>query len=359
MALDNSFSRTGLMFGGGVLAAVLILGTVLYVVSNKRSEGGASNVAIGTPSQVTQVDPSPKYTQILNQHNTEQADKAVKTGESYVPVFTAPSAPQAHLAGASNTPAPAPVTAQYTQSAAVGPLSPALQQQVDLLRRAWEPPGNAVIVGSPQQEHAAGPRTGADAASKSPSAAAPVAKRSMLGKTPVVPAVLNGAIKTDEPTMIMATVTAGPMAGGVLNGEAKRVGERVNVKFSSLFLGGRFITVNAVAIDEDSMRSALQGDVDHKYMTRIGIPIILGLVGGYAAAKAIGSSSSVLSPLGGVTTQTEDLSSGQIAAAGVAAGVQAATKVAQQSLDQSKDISVTIPQGQSIGVWFLADVIEP
>jgi intracellular multiplication protein IcmE len=355
MALDKGFSRMGVLAGGGVLAAVLVVGAVLYGVSAKKAESGASNVAIGGAAQVSQAEPSPKYNQILNQHNSEQADKAVKTGESYVPVFTAPSAPQP-APGA----APVQVPPQYTQAGNVGPLSPALQQQVDALRRAWEAPGNAVIVGvAPQQEPGGKGLPAATAASAAAAKAPPAAKRSLLGKTPMVAAVLNTAIKTDEPSLVMATVTAGPMAGGVLHGEAKRAGEVVNVKFTTLFLNGHHITVNAVAIDEDSMRSALIGDVDHKYMARIGIPVLLGIMGGYAAAKAVAPTASVFSPLGSVTQATGNLSDSQITAAGISAGVQAATKVAQQSVDQSKDISVTIPQGQPIGVWFLADVVEP
>lgn len=359
MAMDKGFSRTGMLVAGGIAAMVLIVGGILYVVSNKKSEGGASNVALGTSAQVAQADPSPKYNQILDQHNATQAGKAIKTGESYVPVFTAPATPQP--AEAPKAPVAAPVQ-QYTQATNNQPMSAALQQQVDALRKAWEAPNGVIMVGTGQPVaavSAAQSSAGAQAAPTPAAASAATAKKSLLGKTPIAPAVLNTAIKSDEPSVVMATITAGTMAGGVLHGEAKRAGEVINVTFSSMYLNGRYLTVNATAIDEDSMRSALTGDVDRKYMVRMGLPIILGIVSGFTTAMATPATSTVNSVFGSVTSNTSTLTGKQISAAGIAAGAQAASKIGQQAADQAKDPVVTIPQGQAIGVWFLADVLEP
>lgn len=356
MALDKGFSRTSALVVGGVVGSVLIIGTILYVISSKKSESGASNVALGQAQQVSQSDPSPKYNQILEKHNTEQAGRAIKAGESYVPVFTAPSTAQP----AEPSKQQVHQQVQYTQATSNQPMSPALQQQVDALRKAWEPPSGVVFVGS-NDARSGSPTAVASPVNQPPAKAASAApKRSLLnGKSPMAPAILNTAIKTDEPALAMATITAGPMSGGVLRGEAKRIGEVVDVKFSSMYLNGHYITVNAVAVDEDSMRSALTGEVDRKFMARIGLPILMGALGGFTTAMAAVPATTISSPFGSVTSTTGSADARQITAAGIAAGAQAATKVAQQTTDQSKDISVTIPQGQAIGIWFLSDVLEP
>lgn len=353
MAMDKGFSRTGMLVAGGVAGVVLIVGGILYVVSSKKSEGGASNVALGTPAQVAQADPTPKYNQILEQHNATQAGKAIKTGDSYVPVFTAPATPQP-VEAPKTLPAPTP---QYTQAPSNQPMSPALQQQVDALRKAWEPPAGVVMVGSDRQPTTVAP-AGTSAAKTV--AATATAKKSLLGKTPIAPAVLNTAIKTDEPSVVMATITAGSMVGGVLNGEAKRAGDVITIKFTTMYLNGRYLTINATAIDEDTMRSALTGDVERNYLVRMGLPILLGVVSGFTTAMAAPSNATTVnSAFGSVTSVAGALTGRQISAAGVAAGAQAASKIGQQMADQSKDPVVTIPQGQAIGVWFLSDVLEP
>ena len=86
-------------------------------------------------------------------------------------------------------------------------------------------------------------------------------------------AVLDTSINTDEKgTPIMARIVGGPYKGGKLFGQFTLVDKRVMLSFNILNLPDRdkTISINAVAIDPETARTAMSGEVDNHYLLRYG-----------------------------------------------------------------------------------------
>lgn len=350
--LDKGVSRNLKVIGIIVASAALVVAGVVVFLKTRNQDNLGSEVAINTrQTSARPSEASPRYNELIDQHNKQEGAAAVEKEVSFFPVVTDK---KKNIQPAEVPPPaqPAPQQVQVVQQHVV--MNGGLQAQVDALMRAWAPPGAPVKVTVEAAQKQAAQPSQAVAQEGQQSAQ----KRSLLGKTPIVAAVLETAINTDEPSMVIATVTSGPLSGSMVYGEAKRVNEVVDVKFSSLYYNGKFIQVNGRAIDQDTMRSALAGDVDHKYFARYGLPILLGLVTGYATGMANAGSVIALSPFGGATQTFNAPNNRQIVSQAVATGAQQAASTYSQQNQSNSQIAVNIPQGTAIGIIFTTDVVE-
>ncbi|MBV53731.1 MAG: type IV secretion protein IcmE [Coxiellaceae bacterium] len=85
-------------------------------------------------------------------------------------------------------------------------------------------------------------------------------------------AVLDTSINSDETTPIMASIVSGPLKGSKLLGNFKRYDKKLMISFNVLNNPklSKTIAVNAVAIDPDTARTALSGEVNNHYLLRYG-----------------------------------------------------------------------------------------
>ncbi|MGN5477706.1 hypothetical protein ACTMU2_14485 [Cupriavidus basilensis] len=95
-----------------------------------------------------------------------------------------------------------------------------------------------------------------------------------------IPAVYQNSIDTDAPSDVLARVETGKYAGSVFYGTARLSNEVVVTDFTKMKVPtGEMITITAVALDEEEMRTAQPADIDHRYVQRIGVPAVLGALG--------------------------------------------------------------------------------
>ncbi|MBS0351807.1 MAG: pentapeptide repeat-containing protein, partial [Proteobacteria bacterium] len=132
-------------------------------------------------------------------------------------------------------------------------------------------------------------------------------------------AILDTAINTDEKdTPIMARIVGGPYKGGKLIGRFVLVDKKVLLQFTLLNLPDRnkTIAVNAVAIDPDTARTAMSGEVNSHYLLRYGTFFAASFLSGISDAIMNSGSTTENTVVGPVTVHA-DLNMAQSVAVGL------------------------------------------
>ncbi|OGT52822.1 MAG: type IV secretion protein IcmE [Gammaproteobacteria bacterium RIFCSPHIGHO2_12_FULL_41_15] len=170
--------------------------------------------------------------------------------------------------------------------------------------------------------------------------------------------VLDTSINSDEKSPILATIVTGNLKGSKLVGNFVRVNKRVLLQFNLLNVPAlpRTLGVNVVAIDPDTARTALAGDVNSHYLLRYGTL--------FASAFLSGLSQGILESgatqecfLGFCQTQYKNLNTGEYVALGLGkVGQQYATVMGSNF---NTPPTVTVPGGAGIGLLFMSDVTLP
>lgn len=97
--------------------------------------------------------------------------------------------------------------------------------------------------------------------------------------------ILEIGVNTDEISPVRATIIQeGPLKGAVLLGSPERRGEKAMITFNSMSIDGRDVSISAIALDLDTMRSALADDVDTHTFERYGKLITAAMIQGYSEA---------------------------------------------------------------------------
>lgn len=171
-------------------------------------------------------------------------------------------------------------------------------------------------------------------------------------------AVLNTSVNTDEPGPIMATIVGTKFKGGKLLGTLVNQGEKVMLTFNVMSLPNvsKSISINAVAIDPDTARTALSNDTDHHYLLRYGTLFASSFMQGYG--QAVQQSGSVV-VTNGLNTQTNmpDLTAKGQALAALGTVGQAWGQAARSLF--SKPPTVQVYSGTGLGILLLQDVLPP
>lgn len=98
----------------------------------------------------------------------------------------------------------------------------------------------------------------------------------MPGDTSV--AYLNNRISSDQPDgVVQADILSGELRGARLLGQADFQGERLLVRFSQMVFEDEIYSINALAVDPDTMESSVADGINRRLFTRYGVPILAGI----------------------------------------------------------------------------------
>ncbi len=358
------------------LAGATVLGVaVLYLIYSYSGTPAQSPSVIGTMDggRGSTVAESAHYSEVLAKYNVQNATDAARTGETYLSVFSArpqtvpapessPTvvAPDPIPAPESGPPQVVPAAAQYQQQA-----DPRIQQQtVDQaqgLISNW-----TAISHSTARVSEFGFQTGVSAGGHVPQPASVTSSPGPQaeGNPVVVPgfalaaALLETDIDTDENSIVEASIPAGPYAGATVFAMGyKRWNNSVDMAFTSMAWNDRLFRINARAIDKDTMRSMLSGEVNNRYVSRVLIPALALGLGKIGQLFEHSDSQTVITPLGGVIQTRDGSPSGKTVAGTVVGGVATeAGQVLRSDAGQYPVKQVLIPRGQTIGIRFIDPV---
>jgi|GEM_PF-3273907 len=174
--------------------------------------------------------------------------------------------------------------------------------------------------------------------------------------------VIQISINSDEQSPLRAEIVGGDLDGAVLVGNFKVVAEKVIVLFNSMVFEQREYPVNIVAIDPDTLRSALADDVDHHYLERYGSLIAATFAEGYASSLAIPSdgretkTTTVISPDGTVTEQKpKDYTDKEMIITGIGNVGSSLAEEFQKHINRKPTIHVY--ENKEVGLMFLSSLI--
>lgn len=358
--------QTKILVIGGIAAtaaAGYVLLTYFAAASAKQSSVGAIQVARGSETRETE-----HYGEVLGRYNRQNADAAAETGDTYLSVLSSKSqtVPDTASPQPRQTHTPQPALAQLPPatphpSPQYPPADPKQQERIaeqtqGLLANWAAVPHSAARVSQVADYAKSLVRT---SAGESGTAAPALPQQRIVAAFALAPAILETDIDTDETSMVSAYIPSGPYADArVFAMGYKRLNETVDMTFTYMEWNGRAYKINAKAIDKDSMRSALSGEVNNRYLSRIFVPALAIGLGKAGQLYEQQNSQTIITPLGSVIqTQSGPPTGRAVAGAFVGGLAHQAGQVLTHDAAQMAIKQVLIPKNETIGVRFIEAVL--
>ncbi len=238
---------------------------------------------------------------------------------------------------------------------AVQELQGSMMMQANSMVSQWAKVNGQSLVSAPvKSEELAGQAGTAAALPNGAGAAGQEAPADYIKAGSVMYAALETSINSDEKSPILATIVDGPLKGSRLIGQFSRVNKRLLLSFTLLNTPKypQSIALNAVAIDPDTARTAMSGQVNNHYLLRYGSVIASGFLSGLSDA--------LLQPQNQCffcAPPQQDLKASEYVMAGLGgAGRQYATSM---SGNFNREPTVKIAGGIGMGILLMSDLKLP
>lgn len=157
----------------------------------------------------------------------------------------------------------------------------AIAGQANQLLASWVSPAQQYVAGNAETGKSTEDSKTAGSAAGSDGGVAPVVKAGTI-----MYAVLMTAVNSDEPGPVLATIVDGKFKGGRLLGALSNQGQKVLLSFNTLTLPNisKSISINVVAIDQNTARTAFSSYTDNHYLLRYGTLFASSFLQGYGEA---------------------------------------------------------------------------
>lgn len=365
-----------------VIAGVLVIGS-FFVLSGKQNAAletgartaGKSGLVVTPGGEATD-----EYKKLSEQQNTKEANQAAKTGKSFVPVLvqTNKEEPKVDIP----LPAPEKVEAVKPEIKDVA-VAPVVVQQPAPQVVVYAPPAPVEVSDEKYSAEdimllsslafkskstfveTSGSKMGltnqqAVNAAPQPSAKAPTApaKAPLVKAGSILHAIIETGVNSDEPSPVLAKIVSGELKGSRLMGSFQRVGEKVLISFTTISIPSvpTSVSLNAIAVDPSTQRTAVASDVDNHYFLRYGVLLATSFISGYAKAMTMADTTTTIID-GAVSITKPPMSESDMAK-------QALGEVATTI---SNDVQTTVPtkptvyvdSGMPIGLLFMNDFTLP
>lgn len=350
-----------------VLITLLSLLTILFVggvrlltqVRRKGFSGAARIESVGAIQSIpggAKKPPTKAYARLQMEQNKRAAEQAKQTGRSAIATivdsFHVNNEPDSINAGVKMAAMQSPLSeteqaikehqtfmSEQQTELTKQQLQSAMYQQMNQLFTTWNH--------SPTQEH--GKSDIGDALAVR-SAFDRLKQPSILIKAgTILNAILLTEINSDEPSPVLAKITTGEFKGARLIGTLSLTGERLLVQFHSLIpTTSSTLTINALALDEETSKTSLAGLVDRHLLLRYGSLIGSTFLSEYGLRSQKASESTLYDALLANLDPRKYLLS--------AASNMSAHLGAELSQQINKKATVHVQAGTAIGVLFSADV---
>lgn len=366
-SLQTDIGRQSKVLIIGAAVALLAVGYIIATYQTAAATKQSSAVAIqpghGTPSVESE-----HYNDVLNRYNKKNAATAEDNGETYVSVLSSRSSAVGER-GIADAPQQAPLQqAPVLQSAPPAAPRPSQidQRQSDRINEQAQ----ALMVNWSATSHTesrsgeAGQAVRALATAPGPAQAQPptvnATPKKLVEDFEPIPAILETEIDTDENSIVSAFVPSGGYAGAKLFAMGyKRINNTVDMTFTSMKWKGNSYKINAKALDKDSLRSALSGEVNNRYFSRIIIPALALGLGRAGQLFEQADTQTIVTPFGTVVRSQSGPPSGKAVVGTILGGTaQQAGQVLTQDAAQVPVKQVLIARNETIGILFLEPVFS-
>lgn len=171
-------------------------------------------------------------------------------------------------------------------------------------------------------------------------------------------AELISTFDSDHPGTVRARILTGPIAGAVLTGAAKRIGDGVQLSFKVATLKGRPFKIEAIGVDEQTASDIVEGKYNGRYAQRFVFPVIAEGVKAYASARAQTGTAVVIvgGGFGGTAAQQTPPPTVEQARSAMEAAV--ADRTARALAQENIQSQVVLPMKKTIGVMFVEPIFQ-
>lgn len=376
MGLQTDLKRSTLII---IAAGVVVLASGGYLIWTwSKSSAHSANTQLtgmnvrGRGETTTE---TPQYRKVLNEYNTERAASAEENNQSYMSVMSANTEKPHGQADNSSEQSQKPAQVNYYYQA------PQPQQQVRPRNKEHDKlvadQVKGILDGWGEKPHSTAKVAQEESYSKSVANASytsasiqPVSSShdgGPVGKnaTVIIPgftlasAILKTEIDTDENSMVKAEIVGGPYNGAQCFAMGyKRLNETVDMTFTYMQWKGKAYKITAKAVDPDSMRTALSGEVNHRYFQRIILPALALAVGKTGRLYEQASAQNIITSDGAVIQTYPETPSGKAVAGTIAGGIgQQAGQVLATDAANMPQKQVVRALGSTIGIQFVGPVV--
>jgi intracellular multiplication protein IcmE len=371
--VQADIGRQAKVVAAAIVAVTCAVGYIGYTYWSGSSDKKSHIEPLRNSGRPTSSQESEHYNKVLNNYNHKNASNATQAGDTYLSVMStrAASVPAAVMASA---PIQVATPASPAQPVSPPPTNPKVdtehiknvEEQVKALVANWtgQPHGLAMVADDAKgysasliPAQAAQPKQGVQGVQG-------VNQSAMLTQ-PIVPGyelvagLLQTHLDTDETSTVEVLVPAGKYAGArVFALGYRRLENAVDMTFTGMSWQGRSYKINAKAVDEHTLRTALSGEVNHRWISRIMLPAIAaGIARGGQLYERSGTQT-VVTPAGGVV-QSEPETPSKTAVIGTMAGgiARQTAQVMTQEAAATPIKQVLVAAQTTVGVRFMEPVL--
>jgi intracellular multiplication protein IcmE len=340
-----------------------------------------SGTTTAAPTQTDTGEVSPEYQRAVNELDQTRAEAALGRGESALPtpmsspvasptVDTAVAAEDTRdplrdfermlQANQVNQQAAAPELA-VPEAPPVNPevvqnLSRTYRAQMDMLMTQWNPTAMTVMAGTAKTDDelgAGGGDAGGGAGQEAP-------KRQLISAGAVYYAQMLMEANSDIPGPIMAQILTGPLAGGKAIGSFETYRNHLMIRFRTVSIRGRQITVDILALDPETTLGGVATEVDPRYFSRVVIPAAAEFISAYGEAISEPTSTTTVSGSGAssITTNSQDGNDSKDAFyKGLGSAFESVSEFVREEGASIKRL-VRVGVGTPLGLFFVSPVEE-
>lgn len=284
---------------GAALAVSIVLASV-FLFSPEKPSATASLTTARTDAITGKAggEGSEEYNQKLKEHDTRQANEALKTGESFVPT---PVGQRKPVVGKKEDTPPAPPPVAPVRTAPVQTPrtdNTMLKRMMDDLA-ALDTKLSAAAVGEGKIVYLR------DFSDEAAPVAAPAEKTVVpasdtppaVGLKPgdLLYAIVDVGVNSDVPSAVLATVTSGQYRNARLMGGFQRHDERLVLAFNRAVLpSGETVQLEAYAVDPSTSEASVASSVDTHFFSRWGGLVASAFLEGLGTAKRYSGAQSTI-----------------------------------------------------------------
>ena len=160
---------------------------------------------------------------------------------------------------------------------------------------------------------------------------------------------------SDIPGPVLVLLVSGPLRGSKMIGSFTVQNDYLTLQFDRIVVDGRDSRISAIALDPDTSLPGMATEVDHRYLQRILLPAAAAFIEGFSEAIAQSDATSIVIETGSSGTTTTDTQQDLNTEEEVALGVKEAGAEVRDIIEEINDdvqVLVKIHAGTPIGILF-------
>lgn len=357
--------------------SVIALGVVIALAGgywflswyNSDNTSSSSSVNLGgvTRTSGTSTPETPRYRELLRASNDIGAQEASRNNTSFIASLPAGLDPRKDTEVRTPPPPTAPRTPRVTPASETRAQTAAEQQAGEkrqeaiqkLLTRisAAQDVGTAPVLASirtaPPDANVAS--TAGNASSGGTTAVATAPAQQLVPALMRVPASLETAVDSDNTgSQVIAVIPTGALAGARLHSSSvKMVGNGVEINFRKMSWQGMELNINAFAQQENTLASSVASDVNHRWLTHIVLPSVLGGAGSLGSLYKDANTQILQTNVSSVTGKVGKPDGETVAGVILGGTAEKGAEVVTQELSREPFRQVTVKQNEVISILFV------